>query len=208
MWSENAVVSFTYDDTNWVCNDSTMASVPILNTYNSNSTNAISGQGVSAALDTLDGIITGTPSTGKTLSAFSETNGIVTATFSDIAIASTQVSGLGAAAIKAVDSSIAQNSTSTNLPTTAAVVAFLGAATSGLTGAMHFKGEVNSLPTPTDETTFNLYEAGDVILFEDKEYVYNKGATAAASSWILLGAEGSYALKSSTTNVVKTVTFT
>lgn len=207
MWSENAVVSFTYDDTNWVCNDSTIASVQISNTYDSTSQTAISGQGVSAALETLDGVTTGTPSASKTLTAFSETDGIVTATFSDISIANTQVTGLGDAAIKGVDTSIANGSTSTNLPTTAAIVSYIGTATSGLTGAMHFKGEVQTLPDATDPTTYATYEAGDVILVDDKEYVYDKGATAANSSWILLGAEGSYALKTSTTDVVKTITF-
>lgn len=208
MWSENAVVSFTYDDTNWVCNDSTMASVQISNTYDSTSQTAISGQGVSAALETLDGVITGTPGASKTLTAFSETDGIVTATFSDISIANTQVTGLGDAAIKGVDTSIANGSTSTNLPTTAAIVSYIGTTTSGLTGAMHFKGEVQTLPDATDSTTYATYEAGDVILVEDKEYVYDKGATAANSSWILLGAEGSYALKTNTETVVKTASLT
>ena len=75
---------------------------------------------------------------------------------------------------------------------------------SGLTGAMHFRGETpNSdasgnpiLPNSTD--SFDNYDAGDVLLVDEKEYVYAKGNTAAASQWILLGDEGSYALKSST----------
>ena len=75
---------------------------------------------------------------------------------------------------------------------------------SGLTGAMHFRGETpNSdgsgnpiLPTSAD--SFNNYDSGDVILVGDQEYVYLKGNTAGASQWILLGDEGSYALKSST----------
>jgi len=35
---------------------------------------------------------------------------------------------------------------------------------SGLTGAMHFKGRVSTLPTATDSATFDAYDAGDVIL--------------------------------------------
>ena len=70
---------------------------------------------------------------------------------------------------------------------------------SGLTGAMHFKGTVNSLPTATDPQTFSDYDAGDVILYNDKEYVYNKGISAAASEWVELGDESSYVLKTSQT---------
>lgn len=41
---------------------------------------------------TLDSVITGSPSASKTLTAFSETDGIVTATFSDISITKSQIS--------------------------------------------------------------------------------------------------------------------
>lgn len=73
----------------------------------------------------------------------------------------------------------------------------------GITGAMHFKGEVTgaAIPNAKDTSTFDAYESGDVILFEKKEYVYYKGATAALSDWILLGDEGSYALKTNTTRI-------
>lgn len=80
---------------------------------------------------------------------------------------------------------------------------------SGLTGAMHFKGAVDPIPTATDATTFQNYDAGDVILGpNNKEYVYNKGVNAAGSSWIELGDEGSYALKSSTDTITEVDTFT
>ena len=67
---------------------------------------------------------------------------------------------------------------------------------SGLTGAMHFKGEVNTLPEATAAATFNAYDAGDVVLVSGsaKEYVYAKGNNAASSQWIELGDEGSWAL--------------
>ena len=115
---------------------------------------------------------------------------------------------IGAAAEKGVDTTISDdNPTSGNLPTTSAVVNFISTKTAGLTGAMHFKGEVNAIPSATDSITFNTYEAGDVILYNAQEYVYNKGNDANDSSWILLGDEGSYALKSSTKNVVQTINF-
>lgn len=46
------------------------------------------------ALETLDGVITGTPGAGKTPVAFSQTDGVVTASFADISITASQVSDL------------------------------------------------------------------------------------------------------------------
>ena len=69
---------------------------------------------------------------------------------------------------------------------------------SGLTGAMHFRGSVDPLPSAAD--AFSTYDSGDVVLGpNNKEYVYNKGATGAASAWIELGDEGSYVLQTSQT---------
>ena len=68
-----------------------------------------------------------------------------------------------------------------------------------ITGAMHFKGEVQTLPDATDSGTFSTYISGDVILVGTKEYVYNKGINENTSEWILLGDEGSYAVKGSIT---------
>lgn len=61
------------------------------------------------------------------------------------------------------------------------------AAIAGLSGAMHFRGTVDTLPVTTEG-----YENGDVILVGTKEYVCSAG------SWIELGDEGIYALKSVT----------
>lgn len=63
-------------------------------------------------------------------------------------------------------------------------------AVAGLSGAMHFIGAVESLPATTDG-----YNAGDVITVGKKEYVVSKDNT-----WILLGDEGSYAVKGSIAN--------
>ena len=71
---------------------------------------------------------------------------------------------------------------------------------SGLTGAMHFRDAVSEIPPS------GTYEKGDVVLGpNNKEYVYN------GTSWIELGDEGSYALKSSTdviTEVASSATVT
>ena len=63
------------------------------NTYSSTGTAPVSGTAVAAALGTLDGNLNNTtPSSGKTLTAFSQTDGIVSATFGDISITKSQVS--------------------------------------------------------------------------------------------------------------------
>ena len=73
-----------------------------------------------------------------------------------------------------------------------------------LTAPMHFIGETPAQDAeghpilPDAQTSYENYVAGDVLLVGDKEYVYSKGNNAANSQWILLGDEGSYALKSST----------
>lgn len=61
------------------------------------------------------------------------------------------------------------------------------AAIAGLSGAMHFRGVVASLPESTED-----YENGDVILVGTKEYVCSNG------SWVELGDESIYALKTVT----------
>lgn len=209
-WSAGAITSFTYDGTYWCVNDASGGiEVTIDSTYSPNSGNAISGEGVADALSGLDGSITGTPGTGKTLTVFSETDGIVSATFADIAIANTQVSGLGTASVKDTDSSITDSSTSTNVPTTQAVASYVANKVAGLTGAMHFIGSSSTAITDGSTTSSITIdgetvtpEAGDVVLYGGAEYVWTGGA------WEILGDEGSYALKSRQENVVKTATLT
>lgn len=68
-------------------------SVPtVTDTYSGTSSNAMSGKAVKSAIDALDGTITGTPAASKTLTVFSQTDGKVKATFSDISITKSQVS--------------------------------------------------------------------------------------------------------------------
>lgn len=49
---------------------------------------------ITSAIQSLDGSVTGTPSSSKTLTAFSETDGVVSATFGDIQISESQVTNL------------------------------------------------------------------------------------------------------------------
>ncbi len=118
---------------------------------------------------------------------------------------------VGDAAEKGVVTNLTGNTSSTDLPTAAAVAAYVQEQTgglSGLTGAMHFRGSVNPLPEETSTSTYNDYISGDVVLGPNgKEYVYLKGDSAASSKWIELGDEGSYVLKTSqTTDVIDEVT--
>lgn len=83
----------------------------------------------------------------------------------------------------------------------------IAAGLTDLTAPMHFIGDTpatddsNNPILPDAATSFSQYVSGDVLLVGNKEYVYSKGNSAATSKWILLGDEGSYALKSSTTSV-------
>ena len=64
----------------------------------------------------------------------------------------------------------------------------------GLTGAMHFIGTSTTDPVGESGATVEgheTFEAGDVCLFGNKEYVYNK----ATSTWVELGDEGSHLTK-------------
>ena len=64
----------------------------ITDTYSSTSSDGMSGKAVNSALGTLDGTVTGSAGSGKTLTAFSQTDGKVSATFGSISITKSQVS--------------------------------------------------------------------------------------------------------------------
>ena len=64
----------------------------ITDTYSGTSSNGMSGKAVKSAIDALDGTITGTAGAGKTLTAFSQTDGKVSATFDNISITKSQIS--------------------------------------------------------------------------------------------------------------------
>ena len=73
------------------------------------------------------------------------------------------------------------------------IKAYVDNATAGLEGAMHFVGDALVLPTTSASAGIPNYSpsAGDVVLWEQKEYVWTGG------NWRLLGDEGSYAIKGS-----------
>lgn len=95
-------------------------------TYNDETNPAATVATVENALGDLDGVLTGTPGANKTFSAFVQEDGKVTGTFTEIAITKSQITDLGtigAAAAKGVDNTVTAEST--NLPTSAAVIAYV-----------------------------------------------------------------------------------
>ena len=89
--------------------------------------------GITAAVGLLDATITGF-GPHKTLASLSEDNGIISATFQDIAIPYNAIANpptLGAAAAKGIDTTITSTN-SENLPTSAAVAAYVANSISGL----------------------------------------------------------------------------
>lgn len=167
-------------------------------TYNA-STNKVATQStVTNAISGLTDTLTGTPGAAKTITAFDEVDGKITATFSDIAITESQVTNLTTdLAAKAPLNSPNLTGTPT-APTAAAgtnttqiaTTAFVHDAVAGLSGAMHYQGEVQAAPTQTAPT--GTYNAGDVVTYGNSEYVYD------GTNWRELGDEGSYALKTTT----------
>lgn len=83
--------TITFDDGDTTTFTVTNGVIAVDETLSPTSENAIMNKTVDAAFKALDGAITGTPSTAKTLSAFSQTDGKVTATFANIAITKSQV---------------------------------------------------------------------------------------------------------------------
>ncbi len=177
-WVAGSVVSFTYDGTNWVMN----TGIDSNNTYS-----AISEANIKNTSNTSAGLITG--------QRFDQ------------------------ALTDRIDTSISNTSTDTQVPSAKAVYNYVDTKTSGLTGAMHFIGITSTALTDgattttlTPKTTGSLtkttnFEAGDVVVCNvdnkiGQEYVWT------GSAWELLGDEGSYALKTSTDTVIKTVTLT
>ena len=73
------------------------------------------------------------------------------------------------------------------------IKAYVDNAVAGLEGAMHFVGDAATSPLTSASAGIQGYVpvAGDVVLWEQKEYVWTGGG------WRLLGDEGSYAVKGS-----------
>lgn len=115
----------------------------------------------------------------------------------DITLAKVTDAGTAAAKAVATDAIVA-DSTDTNLVTAAQVATFVKGQVAGISGAMHFVGV--STTNPKDPETgatvagHTKWAAGDVVLFDSKEFVLKAG-TNIAENWIELGDETRYAVK-------------
>lgn len=130
----------------------------LTSTYSSTGTAPITGAAVASAIGTLDGTVSGSPSASKTLTAFSQTDGKVSATFGNISITKSQVSDfptLGTAAAKNYTTSV--SSGSADLVTSGAV----WTAIDNLPEPMVFKGSVGAGGTVTDVPVDGTAKVGD-----------------------------------------------
>lgn len=222
-WPAGAVVAFTFDGTNWIMNSglNTDTTYNVQNTYNSSSTDPISGQGVAAAIGGLDLQTAISNTAGKTVATITEQDGIVGATFQDISIKESQVVNdtdstrtlIDDLAAKAPTASPtftgvvtlpAMGNESSNL--TAATKAYVDSRTAGLTNAIHYIGDATVTISEQGQISVSglpenyVVQAGDVVGDGSyKEYLYT------GSGWRELGDEHSYALKEKTADVIQTV---
>lgn len=197
----NAVFTDTQSDWNATTGKAVILNKPtiptVTDTYSSTGTNATSGKAVAAALSTLDGTVSGTAGAGRTLTAFSQTDGKVSATFGNISITKSQVSDfptLGTAAAKNFTTSV--TSGSADLVTSGAVYT----AIDNLPEPMVFKGTlgtggtITTLPTAAASNegyTYKVITAGTYASQAAKVgdvFVSAKPEGASAYSWILIPA--------------------
>ena len=147
---------------------------------------------ITAAINNLD--YTDTAAEGKFVTKVSETDGIIAVEraalkASDIpALEIAKITGLQGA-LDAKQDTVAFEGAYDKDSNKAATMADVTSAVAGLSGAMHFRGVVASLPTNTTG-----YASGDVILVGNKEYVCD------GKAWHELGDETIYAVKGSIVN--------
>lgn len=131
---------------------------------------------------------------GQVVSAVSQANGIITVArralvTADIpSLAISKISGLQAE-LDGKQDTISFNTAYDASTNKAATMADITSAIGGLSGAMHFEGVKESLPSNTTG-----YASGDVIIVGNKEYVCD------GSAWHELGDETIYAVKGSIVN--------
>ena len=216
-WQAGAVVSFTYvelDSTHayWYRDQgyNTNTTYDVKQTYTATDEDPISGKGVKAALETLDVNNIEGFGANKTLATLTETDGKIAATFQNIQIGESAVTGLtGHLNEKAPKASPVFTGTVTlpGEPTEdlhAATKKYVDDNTTALTGAMHFIGITSTeladgastatltpkTASPSSLTKTTGFTAGDVVLSStasgEKEFVWT------GSAWELIGDEQSY----------------
>ena len=168
-WKAGAVVSFTYDGTSWVMNDyiaDTGVTADTKNTAGSNQDTAkLYLVGAKSQTTGSNGVQTYSNSnlyatngnlyadTFNEVSIDADYNGGIafSSTDSELIIPQSESYTLGDACKKGVDTSIASGSSSTNLPTTAAVASYVDSAVAiASSGALTYKGVATALTDITN----------------------------------------------------------
>lgn len=188
----------------------------ITNSYSSTGEVAVTGKAIAAALGTLDGSITGSAGAAQTLTAFSEADGKVSATFGDIAIAESQVTNL----ITDLGNKVPTSRTIAGLQLNANISAASLVSALGLSSALNYIGVTtttkptagNYVQTVIGTTTYyvSLTSSGTATQVNavkgqvlslgttGKEYVCTTGGASGTNVFTELGDESSFALKSIT----------
>lgn len=128
------------------------------------------------------------------ITAVNETDGVVSVTRAQPAVA--DINGLDTA-LAAKQDTVVFNTAYDASSNKAATMTDVTNAVAGLSGAMHFVGESTTDPSTGTVTISEAPysgKSGDVVLFGQKEYVFD------GTNWKLLGDEGSYAVKGAITN--------
>lgn len=128
------------------------------------------------------------------ITAVNETDGVVSVTRAQPAVA--DINGLDTA-LAAKQDTVVFNTAYDAASNKAATMTDVTNAVAGLSGAMHFVGTSTTDPaggTVTIGEEAYTGKSGDVVLFGQKEYVFD------GTNWKLLGDEGSYAVKGAITN--------
>lgn len=142
-----------------------------------------------AALDFTDSAVT-----HQFITAVNETDGVVSVTRAQPAVA--DINGLDTA-LAAKQDTVVFNTAYDAASNKAATMTDVTNAVAGLSGAMHFVGTSTTDPATGTVTIGDAPysgKSGDVVLFGQKEYVFD------GTNWKLLGDEGSYAVKGAITN--------
>ena len=129
------------------------------------------------------------------VTAVNETDGVVSVVRAQPAVA--DINGLDTA-LAAKQDTVVFNTAYDASSNKAATMTDVTNAVSGLSGAMHFVGTSTTNPAEGTVTiSEEVYQgkSGDVVLYNQKEYVYN------GTNWIELGDETSYAVKGSIKDV-------
>lgn len=169
-------------------------------TANETAINALKGTGEGSVSQSILNAVAGLKNsdiavTGSFVTAVKEANGIITVERAELAVS--DIPDLPHTKISDWDTELAKKQDELGIAdgynkdkNKVATVKTVTDAIAGLSGAMHFIGSLETLP---DDTTD--YKAGDVVTVGLKEYVVSKDGV-----WILLGDEGSYAVKGSIKN--------